>query len=106
MFKRIYNLFRDYIDYLEYKYFWNGYMERNYNFQEYLQEQEQSLLRHEELLRQYSDEELDLNINYLRELKRVEFRQSKLKEELMAIVWHPKNFEKFKYLDPEIFEDF
>lgn len=33
------------------------------------------------------------------------FKKSKLKEELMANVWHPKNFEKFKYLDPETFEE-
>ena len=31
------------------------------------------------------------------------FRKSALKEELMANVWHPKNWEKFKYLDPETF---
>ena len=34
------------------------------------------------------------------------FKKSELKEELMATIWHPKNFEKFKYLDPELFEDF
>ena len=35
------------------------------------------------------------------------FRRSDLKAELMANVWHPRNFEKFKYLDPETFgEDF
>ena len=35
------------------------------------------------------------------------FTRSELKAELMAVVWHPKNFEKFKYLDPETFgEDF
>lgn len=28
----------------------------------------------------------------------------KLKEELIANVWHPKNFDKFKYLDPDTFE--
>lgn len=32
-----------------------------------------------------------------------EFKKSKLKEELMAKIWHPKNFEKFKYLDSETF---
>jgi len=26
-----------------------------------------------------------------------------LKEELMANVWHPRNFEKFRYLDPDTF---
>jgi hypothetical protein len=31
------------------------------------------------------------------------FRRSELKAELMANVWHPRNFEKFKYLDPETF---
>ena len=31
------------------------------------------------------------------------FRRSDLKAELMANVWHPRNFEKFKYLDPETF---
>ena len=31
------------------------------------------------------------------------FRRSKLKEEIMANVWHPRNFEKFKYLDPDTF---
>ena len=33
------------------------------------------------------------------------FRRSDLKEELIANVWHPRNFEKFKYLDPETFGD-
>lgn len=33
------------------------------------------------------------------------FKKSELKQELMANVWHPKNFEKFKYLDPETFEE-
>ena len=31
------------------------------------------------------------------------FRRSNLKAELMANVWHPRNFEKFRYLDPETF---
>jgi hypothetical protein len=31
------------------------------------------------------------------------FKRSKLKEELIAALWHPKNFEKFKYYDPEMF---
>ena len=31
------------------------------------------------------------------------FKRSELKAELMANVWHPRNFEKFKYLDPETF---
>lgn len=31
------------------------------------------------------------------------FKRSDLKAELMANVWHPRNFDKFKYLDPETF---
>jgi len=31
------------------------------------------------------------------------FSQSNLKEEMMAKIWHPRNIEKFKYLDPERF---
>ena len=27
------------------------------------------------------------------------------KEELMSVVWHPRNIDKFKYLDPEVFAD-
>lgn len=33
------------------------------------------------------------------------FKRSELKEELMKAVWHPRNFWKFKYLDPETFGD-
>lgn len=33
------------------------------------------------------------------------FKKSDLKAELMANVWHPKNFWKFKYLDPETFDE-
>ena len=36
--------------------------------------------------------------------KHEQFKYSKLKEELMANVWHPRNFNKFKYLDPETFD--
>jgi hypothetical protein len=42
---------------------------------------------------------------YIIKYKQQEFKISKLKEELMANVWHPRNFNKFKYLDPEIFGD-
>ena len=31
------------------------------------------------------------------------FRKSDLKRELIAKLWHPKNYEKFKYYDPEMF---
>ena len=41
--------------------------------------------------------------NFIRQRFQEWFRQSSLKEELMANVWHPKNFEKFKDLDPETF---
>jgi len=33
------------------------------------------------------------------------FKRSELKEELMKVVWHPRNFWKFPYLDPETFGD-
>jgi hypothetical protein len=42
---------------------------------------------------------------YIIKYKQQEFKILKLKEELMANVWHSKNFNKFKYLDPEIFGD-
>ncbi len=45
--------------------------------------------------------------NYIRKRFQEWFKRSELKEELIANVWHPKNFWKFKYLDPETFgEDF
>jgi hypothetical protein len=31
------------------------------------------------------------------------FSQSSLKEEMMAKIWHPRNINKFKHLDPERF---
>jgi hypothetical protein len=31
------------------------------------------------------------------------FTTSDLKQELMASVWHPRNINRFKYLDPETF---
>ena len=31
------------------------------------------------------------------------FKKSELKEELIAKLWHPKNYEKFKFYDPEMF---
>ena len=42
---------------------------------------------------------------YIIKYKQQEVKISKFKEELMANVWHPRNFEKFKYLDPETFGD-
>ena len=33
------------------------------------------------------------------------FKKSDLKRELIAKLWHPKNYEKFKYYDPEMFSD-
>jgi hypothetical protein len=41
--------------------------------------------------------------NYIRNKFQEWFRRSDLKAELMANVWHPRNFEKFRYLDPETF---
>jgi hypothetical protein len=41
--------------------------------------------------------------NFIRKKMQQWFTKSELKEELMASVWHPRNFEKFKYLDPETF---
>ena len=43
--------------------------------------------------------------NYIRKRFQDWFRKSELKEELMANVWHPRNWEKFKYLDPETFDE-
>lgn len=42
---------------------------------------------------------------YIIKYKQQEVKISKFKEELMANVWHPRNFEKFRYLDPETFGD-
>ena len=36
---------------------------------------------------------------YLREW----FKKSDLKKELIENLWHPKNYDKFKYYDPEMF---
>jgi hypothetical protein len=41
--------------------------------------------------------------NFLRNKLREWFARSNLKEELMATVWHPRNVEKFKCLDPDTF---
>lgn len=52
---------------------------------------------------------LDLNnfeidrMHYVRQKMQTWFRKSELKAELMANVWHPKNYEKFKYLDSDTF---
>ena len=41
--------------------------------------------------------------NYIRKCFQKHFMSIGLAEELMANVWHPGNFEKFQYLDPETF---
>jgi hypothetical protein len=41
--------------------------------------------------------------NFIRKKFQQWFKRSDLKAELMAVVWHPRNFEKFKYLDSETF---
>jgi hypothetical protein len=43
--------------------------------------------------------------NFIRRQFQEWFRRSDLKSELMANVWHPRNFEKFRYLDPDTFEE-
>jgi hypothetical protein len=48
--------------------------------------------------------ELEKNIFFRKKLQEW-FKKSSLKEELIAKLWHPKNFEKFKYYDPETFEN-
>ena len=42
---------------------------------------------------------------YIRKRFQEWFKKSDLKKELMENVWHPRNWEKFKYLDPETFGD-
>ena len=45
--------------------------------------------------------------NYIRKCFQKHFMSCGLAEELISVVWHPRNFEKFKHLDPETFgEDF
>lgn len=41
---------------------------------------------------------------YIRKKLREWFKKSELKEELIAKLWHPRNYEKFKYYDPDTFE--
>jgi hypothetical protein len=41
--------------------------------------------------------------NYIRKRFQRHFMSCGLAEELIANVWHPRNFEKFQYLDPETF---
>jgi hypothetical protein len=43
--------------------------------------------------------------NFIRKRFQEWFIRSDFKAELIATVWHPKNFKKFKYLNPELFED-
>jgi hypothetical protein len=43
--------------------------------------------------------------NFIRNKFQEWFKQSSLKEELIASLWHPRNFEKFKYYDPDMFGD-
>ena len=44
--------------------------------------------------------------NFIRKKLREWFKKSDLKEELIAKLWHPKNYKKFKYYDPEMFDEF
>ncbi len=43
--------------------------------------------------------------NFFRKKLQQWFKTSALKEELIAKLWHPSNFEKFKYYDPEMFDN-
>jgi len=43
--------------------------------------------------------------NFIRNKLREWFMRSELKRELIEKLWHPRNFEKFKYYDPEMFSD-
>ena len=40
---------------------------------------------------------------YIRKCYQKHFMSSGIAEELISVVWHPRNFERFKYLDPETF---
>jgi hypothetical protein len=42
---------------------------------------------------------------FFRKKLREWFKKSNLKKELIAKLWHPKNYEKFKYYDPEMFSE-
>jgi hypothetical protein len=42
-------------------------------------------------------------LNYIRADLQKWFSKSDIKQELMATVWHPRNINRFKYLDPETF---
>jgi len=42
---------------------------------------------------------------FFRKKLREWFKKSDLKRELIANLWHPKNYEKFKYYDPEMFSN-
>lgn len=48
--------------------------------------------------------ELEKDLFFRKKLRQW-FKKSELKEELISKLWHPKNFEKFKYYDPEMFEN-
>ena len=44
---------------------------------------------------------LDVVENYT--IRTAMSRTLDFKEELMSVVWHPRNIDKFKYLDPDLF---
>ena len=43
--------------------------------------------------------------DYIRKCFQKHFMRHGLAEELMKVVWHPRNFEKFRYLDSDTFEE-
>jgi hypothetical protein len=51
----------------------------------------------------YNSFDLDKD-NFIRNKLREWFRRSTLKEELIAKLWHPRNYNKFKYYDPDMFD--
>ena len=42
---------------------------------------------------------------FFRKKLREWFKKSDLKRELIAKLWHPKKYKKYKYYDPEMFSD-
>lgn len=52
------------------------------------------------ILEQLLDNEVEKQ-KYIADRFRQWFRTSELKEELLAVVWHPDNFSMFQYLDPD-----
>lgn len=63
----------------------------------------QTINLYDKFLNEWSTEWFQHRQTYIKKRFQEWFKRSELKQELMANVWHPRNFEKFKYLDPETF---